>query len=428
MRTLTLDTILAPASIRSAWDKVRNNRGAAGEDAVTIGELEGHFDHHWHGVERAIRAGCYSPAPLRPVAIPKPSGGTRKLAIPSVMDRIIQQAIAAAMSERWEPAFPECSFAYRPGLGAGQALNFAMTAAGDYADPIALRFDIKDFFDTVPHTLCSGALAATPCNADLTKLTMLAVAAPLASALGPSPRSCGIPQGSPLSPVMANIILLPFDRQLLTLPGHYLRYADDMMVLCHDQAAAAALLARAEAELAALGLRINGGKTSILPLEQASFLGCGFQFRHGRWVRKLPAATLLACRQHLMRLADSAKPTACLEQFLAQWSAYFLPLPDDRTRHGEFIREMRELFHLGGPSAASQDHAHSPPQANRPPPGFHYDGSHSSEYSQWGKAAWAGRFFLRRIRFGLTFRRRGFLPVPSGLRVTIMGHQFHFRL
>lgn len=428
MNPITLDEILAPTRIAAAWGKVRSNRGAAGEDSVTINELDGHFDHYWPGVERSIRSGQYRPAPLRPVSIPKPSGGVRKLAIPSVMDRVIQQAIAAVMSERWDPVFPDCSYAYRPGLGAVQALDSALNAAHAYRNPVALRFDIKDFFDTVPYQLCDGALTATPCSPDLTTLVMRAVAAPLASVFGPSPRSCGIPQGSPLSPVMANIVLLPFDHEMQMLPGHYLRYADDMMVICPDESAAAAMLGCAREELDVLGLHLNERKTSMLPLHQASFLGCGFQAAGGSWVRKLPDSTIVACREHLSSLADSGRPSADLQQFLGQWAAYFLPYQEDRLRHTQFLDEMRTRFRLApSPEPFQGKPRGKTPSGTRPPNGFHYDGSPATNRGKWDQAAWAGRFLLRRIHFGLTFKRKGFVPVPSGLRIHVMGHHFNFR-
>ncbi len=424
---LRLDDILDPVAIRTAWDKVRSNRGAAGEDSVTIDDLEDCFGQYWPAVERAIRSGQYQPAPLRPVAIPKPSGGTRNLAIPSVVDRIVQQSLAAALSARWEPVFPACSFAYRPGTGAAQALDAVMAAAGSFRQPIALRFDIRDFFDTVPHSLCASALADTPCEAALTRLAMGAVAAPLASAFGPRPRLAGIPQGSPLSPVMANIVLLPFDAKMVALPGTYVRYADDMMVLCGSEGEAAGALTLAGTGLAGLGLRLNEGKTAIQPLHDAAFLGCGFHLERGSWVRKLPAATLEACREHLRELAASGHSPVQLRQFLRQWAAYFLPAPEDRFRHREFLTAVLAEFRLTASGVPESDSPFSNRRGTAPPPGFQYNGGPAASRHAWTRSAWAGRFLLRRIRFGLTFRRKGFLPVPSGLRINVMGHHFNFR-
>jgi RNA-directed DNA polymerase len=424
---LRLSDILESVAIRAAWDRVRSNRGAAGEDSVTIDDLESCFEQYWPTVERAIRSGQYQPAPLRPVAIPKPSGGMRNLAIPSVVDRIVQQSLAAALSARWEPVFPACSFAYRPGTGAAQALDAVMVAAGPLSEPVALRFDIKDFFDTVPHSLCAGALADTPCDPDLTRLAMAAVAAPLASPLGPRMRRSGIPQGSPLSPVMANIVMLPFDLKMVALTSKFVRYADDMIVLCGSVRVANEGLTLAGAQLAELGLRLNQAKTVILPLHEASFLGCGFQLVRGTWVRKLPTATLETCREHLRDLAGSGHSPLRLRQFLRQWAAYFLPAPEDQFRHREFLNAIQAEFGMPEFGAPEVDPRFSNRRSSVPPRGFQYDGGFAAQRHAWSKSAWAGRFFLRRIRFGLTFRRKGFIPVPSGLRVNVMGHHFHFR-
>jgi hypothetical protein len=226
---------------------------------------------------------------------------------------------------------------------------------------------------------------------------------------------------------MANIVLLPFDAKMVALPGTYVRYADDMMVLCGSECEAANALTLAGAGLGGLGLRLNEGKTAILPLHDASFLGCGFHREEGRWVRKLPAVTLDACREHLRELAASGHSPVLLRQFLRQWAAYFLPAPEDRFRHREFLNAVLAEFRLTECGAAEGEPPFSNGRGTAPPPGFQYNGGPDTPSHPWSRSAWAGRFLLRRIRFGLTFRRKGFIPVPSGLRINVMGHHFHFR-
>jgi hypothetical protein len=227
---------------------------------------------------------------------------------------------------------------------------------------------------------------------------------------------------------MANIILLPFDQQMLALPGHYLRYADDMMVVCENEQAATWILAKAAEALAPLGLSLNRGKTQILPLEEAAFLGCGFGLMGQRWVRKLPEATMQACCEHLASLVEVGKTKAELQQFLASWMAYFLPGQEDRLHHAEFLNAIQKRFLAGENFSALQDFSPSGQNHQHPPAGFAYNGAYAHSYHGWNKAAWAGRFLLRRVRFGLTFRRKGFMPVPSGLCINIMGHRIHIRL
>jgi len=414
---ITLQSILAAPRIKAAWHRVRSNRGAAGEDLLTIAELEPRFERLWPAIADTILNGTYRPAPLRPVRIPKPSGGTRQLSIPSVIDRIIQQCLSAAISERWESRFGNASFAYRPGIGPSQAIGAALHHAASLPNPFALRLDIRDFFDTVPHPLVSRVLEQTPCDPAVQRLALDAVSTPSATCTGLNLRSAGLPQGSPLSPVLSNAVLLPFDQAFQTANIPLLRYADDMLILTPDEASAHAAHHLASETLAPLGLALHPDKTHLTPLADASFLGIGFQRYPEGWGRSLPTETLSACREHLRRMEDSARPPSDPAPFLRQWCAYFLPTPQDHGRHTGFLHDLAASFQLPLP-APGKTHT-SPPQ------GFAYDGSPSSRRVR--SPGWAALHLLRTIRIGLNFRRKGFLPVPQGIHLNIFGHRIHFR-
>src|ERR1035437_4289770 len=210
MNTLLLPAIIEPHNISSAWQKVRSNKGAPGEDAIDIRELETSFDSLWPAVERSIRENRYQPVPLRQVFIPKSSGGVRCLSIPSVIDRIVQQAAAQALGLWWEPRLTSSAYAYRPGTGARAAIDSSLATAGCLASPWALRLDIADFFDTLPWHVSERSLALTPCSPEVIRLCMQAITCPAASWSGPVGRVAGLPQGSPISPLLSNVALMPF--------------------------------------------------------------------------------------------------------------------------------------------------------------------------------------------------------------------------
>lgn len=418
---VSLQEILQPSRIAAAWEKLRSNDGAAGEDSVTIRELEEPLPHVWPSIEESIRSGSYQPSPLWPVQIPKPAGGTRKLAIPSVIDRLVQHAITGAITPRWESRFPRCSYAYRQGVGTCAAINGVLSASAIIKGPVALRMDIRDFFDRIPPEAISSVLRMTPCDEDSCRLIERSVHAPLATPLGPVSSAMGIPQGSPLSPLLSNAVLLPFDLSFSSAPASLFRYADDMLVLCRDEATARVMLNQASEVLAGIGLELNANKTRIAPLDQTSFLGFGFVQEDGRWHRGLSDETRAACVMHLRRMEYSGKSPAEMVTFLRQWAAYFLPSAEDRIRHGAFVRELCSSFRLNEPDISQSSRS-------SPPPGFSYSGG-SSAGGSYPRLPWALRFMMRRIRFGLNFQRRGgFMPVPTGFHVTIAGHRIHIRL
>lgn len=263
-------------------------------------------------------------------------------------------------------------------------------------------------------------LGATPCDDEVTRLIHRSVQAPHASALGPRPSLLGVPQGSPLSPVISNAVLLPFDIAFSSVPASLFRYADDMLVLCKDAATAEQMHRHAVEVLSSIHLELNPTKTRIEPLEHASFLGFGFQRENGRWVRGLSQETRSACIHHLCRMEDTGKSLDEMRAFLRQWTAYFLPHNKDQARHATFLDETITRFRL-------HEDIRKDSARKSPPQGFSYSG-HARDGGSYARLPWALRFMMRRVRFGLHFRRKGFIPVPSGLHITIAGHRIHFML
>ena len=298
-------------------------------------------------------------------------------------------------------------------------------AATEFREPWGLHIDIRNFFDTVPERLIVSTLRDTPCDTAATETAIRSLLAPLAGVTGPVVREEGIPQGSPLSPVMSNAVLLPFDTAFAAGGSRLFRYADDMLFLCRDEKDARDTLDKAGHHLSLLGLEVNSSKTRISPLAGATFLGFGFGVANGGWIRSIPDGTWSSCSAHLARMEDSARSPSEMAAFLNQWCAYFLPAPEDRKHHSSELEKLADRFRLPAPEPARR--------RNSAPGGFSYDGqSHAKSRKGSGRpferSRWALWYMLKRCHVGLTFRRKGLLPVPSGVRICVCGHNIFFRL
>jgi len=268
-----MEAVVEEDNRRRALEAVKRNRGAAGIDHMTTSELEAHLQAHWEKIRAKLLAGSYVPSPVRRVEIPKPSGGTRTLGIPTVLDRLIQQLLLQVLTPIFEPMFSEHSYGFRPGRSAHDAVRAAQGYVREGHDWV-VDIDIAKFFDHVNHDLLMGRIGKVIRDKRVLGLIgkYLRRGALLEGLVEASVE--GTPQGGPLSPLLANIYLDPLDKELEKRGHKFCRYADDCNIHVGSEAAA-------ERTLASIGdwiekhlrLKVNRDKSGKGKARERKFLG-----------------------------------------------------------------------------------------------------------------------------------------------------------
>jgi group II intron reverse transcriptase/maturase len=268
-----MEEVVTDENCALALAAVKRNRGAAGIDRMTTGELESHLQAHWEKIRVKLLAGTYVPSPVRRVEIPKPSGGTRMLGIPTVQDRFIQQMMLQVLTPIFDPQFSEHSYGFRPGRKAQDAVQAAQKYAQEGKDWV-VDIDIAKFFDHVNHDILLGRIGTTIRDKRVLGLIgkFLRRGAMVEGMVTVSEE--GTPQGGPLSPLLANIYLDALDKELDQRGHSYCRYADDCNIYVSSQAAAERTLASIQNWIEKhLRLKVNEAKSGTGRVWERKFLG-----------------------------------------------------------------------------------------------------------------------------------------------------------
>ena len=266
--------VLDSANMSLAWQRVRANKGAPGMDGMTIDEFPAFARKHWERIRSQLSEGTYRPAAVRRVFIPKPDGSQRPLGVPTVLDRVIQQAIAQVLSPLYDGDFSPHSYGFRAGRNAHQAVRHVETGWKEKRRH-AVDCDLKAFFDTVNHDKLLTQLRDKIGGGKLLRLIGRYLRAGVKLPDGSREATpLGVPQGGPLSPLLANIVLDPLDKELERRGHHFARYADDFVILVKSAKAASRVMGSVmnyvEKEL---GLIVNRTKSSSGKLAETTFLG-----------------------------------------------------------------------------------------------------------------------------------------------------------
>ncbi|MGX1161063.1 group II intron reverse transcriptase/maturase [Arthrobacter sp. SLBN-100] len=323
------EAVFSRQNLMIALKRVERNRGAAGADGLRTDELRAWCLGHWTETREALDAGTYAPLPVRQVMIPKPDGGERKLGVPSVLDRLIQQAVAQVPSPVFDPGFVPVSYGFRPGRSAHDAVKVARTVISQGYRWV-VEVDLDAFFDRVNHDVLMARVARKVKDKRLLKLIRRYLEAGIMADGVRQPTVEGTPQGSPLSPLLSNIMLDDFDQEFWGRGHRFVRYADDIRVFVKSRRAAERVLDRATKVLeTGLKLRVNRQKSTINPASVATLLGFGFYFAKGEVkIRIAPKAFKrmkdrireLTSRKWSISMADRIQQ---LNRYVRGWMGYF---------------------------------------------------------------------------------------------------------
>ncbi|MDP2735239.1 MAG: group II intron reverse transcriptase/maturase, partial [bacterium] len=281
-----LERMLSSENMQAAWKRVKANKGAAGVDGMSIEAFLEFARDEWEKIREKLLAGRYQPSPVRRVEIPKATGGTRPLGIPTVLDRLIQQAIAQVLVPLFDPTFSDSSFGFRPGRSAHDAV-YQVREYIRKGYRMAVDIDLSKFFDTVNHDVLMHRVAHKVSDKRVLRLIgkYLRAGAMVKGRLQET--RLGVPQGGPLSPLLANVLLDDLDKELEKRGHRFVRYADDFIVLVKSRQAGERVMQSLQRFLERnLKLKINQEKSQVASTNQTTFLGFTFSGTKITWSGK----------------------------------------------------------------------------------------------------------------------------------------------
>ena len=324
-----LEFILSPYNLNQAYLQVKRNHGSCGVDGLSTEELSGYLKRHKDELVESLKSGKYRPNPVLRVEIPKENGKTRPLGIPTVVDRVIQQAISQILSPIYERQFSDNSYGFRPHRSCHKALKRAqeyITQGYKYS----VSLDLERFFDTVNHAMLIRLLSRTIRDGRVISLIHKYLTAGVMVRCGYEESVEGVPQGGPLSPLLANIMLNELDKELVRREHKFVRYADDCMILCRSKRAAERVCDSISTYIESrLHLKVNRDKTKVAYVGRVKYLGYSFYMMNGKCRLRLHPKSVTKMKARLKELTSrssgwgDAKLKDKLNQFINGWMNYF---------------------------------------------------------------------------------------------------------
>jgi RNA-directed DNA polymerase len=323
-----MEEVCERENLKEALRRVKANKGSAGIDRMTVDGIAGYLKQHWPAIRQRLLSGTYQPKPVRRVEIPKPDGGVRKLGIPTVLDRFIQQAVMQVLQAQWDPTFSDHSYGFRPGRSAHQAVAQAQRYIAE-GHGWCVDLDLEKFFDRVNHDKLMGQIAKRVGDKRLLKLIRAFLNAGVMENGLVSPSVEGTPQGGPLSPLLSNLVLDELDRELERRGHRFVRYADDSNIYVRSQRAGQRVMKNVTRFITQkLKLKVNETKSAVARPQERKFLG--FSFTASPEAKRVIAPQALdRFKQRIREITRRAKGVSMkttieeLAPFMRGWRSYF---------------------------------------------------------------------------------------------------------
>jgi RNA-directed DNA polymerase len=323
-----MEEVCERENCKRALKRVKANKGSPGVDGMTVHDLVGFLQQHWPTIREQLLSGAYKPQPVRRVEIPKPDGGVRKLGIPTVLDRFVQQAVMQVLQGKWDRTFSDHSYGFRPGRSAHQAVAKAQQyMAEGYRWVVDL--DLEKFFDRVNHDKLMARIATRVSDQRVLKLIRAFLKAGVMEDGLVSPVDEGTPQGGPLSPLLSNIVLDEFDRELERRGLRFARYADDSNIYVRSRRAGERVMASITKFITTkLKLKVNEQKSAVARPWERKFLGFSFTWNREPKRRIAPKAVMrfkgkIREMTRRTRGVNVEKMAEELSRYLRGWIGYF---------------------------------------------------------------------------------------------------------
>ena len=349
-----MEKVLSRPNLKAALKRVKSNRGSSGIDGMTTEELPGYLRGNWPRLREDLLAGTYQPSPVRRQQIPKSGGGVRELGIPTVLDRFIQQALLQVLQPRFDPTFSTHSYGFRPGRSA----HAAVKAARDYVQSgrwFVVDVDLEKFFDRVNHDVLMGRLDRRIGDRRVLGLIRRYLDAGIMVNGVVMERQEGTPQGGPLSPLLANVLLDEVDKELEKRGHAFVRYADDANVYVRSRRAGERVMGLLRRLFARLRLRVNEEKSAVDRVWKRKILGYTFWMGQGRTVKLRVASQALGRLKARIRRTTRrsggrsiGQVVEELREYLPGWGRYFA-LAETPAIFGsldEWLRHRLRALHL----------------------------------------------------------------------------------